>query len=142
MVIHTGWNSGHPEAAQFNDPKYIAQVAERYPTLKIVIAHFFWPEMDYCYEITHVYPHIYYDTSGLADKEVIEATGVEIIRKVLLKVLRENSKKIIFGTDYAMCNRREHIELINQLPVAKEVREEIFWRNAVNVFNLPVEGVY
>jgi len=74
----------------------------------------------------------------LADGEVIEATGLERIRSVLLKILQEDPKKIIFGTDYAMCNRKEHLEMIKQLPVAAEVREGIFWRNAVKLFNFPV----
>jgi predicted TIM-barrel fold metal-dependent hydrolase len=138
MVIHTGWNSGHPEAAQYNDPKHIVQVAALYPAMKIVLAHLFWPEVDYCYDMTHACPRIYFDTSGLADAEVLEATGVERIRAVLLKILEENPKKILFGTDYAMCNRRDHIEMVKQLPVPVEVREDIFWRNAVELFRLPV----
>jgi uncharacterized protein len=138
MVIHTGYNSAHPEVAQYNDPKYIVQVAEEYPGLKLVIAHLFFPEVDYCYEMTHNYPQIYYDTSGLADPEVIEATGEERIRAVLLKILEENPKRVVFGTDYAMCDRRAHIEMVKQLPVGREVREGIFWRNAVELFNLPM----
>lgn len=140
LVVHTGWNPGHPEAAQYNDPKYIVQVAEQYPEMKIVISHFFWPEVDYCYEMTHAYPHIYYDTSGLADQEVIEATGLERIQTVLLKTLEGNPKKIVFGTDYAMCNRKEHVAMIKQLPVAPDVRDGILWRNAVKLFSLPVSG--
>ena len=30
MVIHTGWNSGHPEVARYNDPKHIIAVAAQY----------------------------------------------------------------------------------------------------------------
>lgn len=140
MVIHTGYNPGHPEVAKYNDPKHIVKIAERYPGLKIVIAHFFWPEVDYCYELTHSYPYIYHDTSGLADQEVIEATGFERIESVLLKTLHDDPEKIMFGTDYAMCSRQDHIEMINQLPITDEVREGIFWRNAVKVFDLPVDG--
>ena len=140
LVVHTGWNSGHPEVARYNDPRYIVQVAGQYPNLKIVIAHFFWPEVDYCYELTHACPHIYYDTSGLADEEVVQATGWERIQAVLLKTLQENPQKVIFGTDYAMCDRAAHIEMVEQLPVAAEVREGIWWRNAVELFNLPVGG--
>ena len=140
MVIHTGYNPGHPEAAKYNDPKHIVEIAERYPDLKIVIAHFFWPEVDYCYELTHSYPNIYHDTSGLADQEVIEATGAERIDAVLIKTLEEDPGKVMFGTDYAMCSRQDHIELINRLPVTEEVRDGVFWRNAVKVFNLPVNG--
>ncbi len=140
LVIHTGQNPGHPEVAQYNDPQYIVQVAEQYPKMKIVIAHFFWPEVDYCYAMTHSYPNIYYDTSGLADDEVIEATGFEKIQAVLLKTLQEDPKKVVFGTDYAMCDRQAHIEMIHHLPVTDDVREGIFWRNAVALFDLPVCG--
>ncbi len=140
MVIHTGWNSGHPEVACYNDPKYIVQVAERYLGLKIVIAHFYWPEVEYCYRVTLEYPNIHYDTSGLADGEVILATGQGRIETVLLKVLEENRKKIIFGTDYAMCDRAAHIEMVKRLPITAEMREGILWTNAVELFRLPVGG--
>jgi predicted TIM-barrel fold metal-dependent hydrolase len=138
MVIHTGANPGHPEVAKFNDPKYIVQVSDRYPKMKIVIAHLFWPEVDYCYQVTHTYPRIYYDTSGLADKEVIEATSFDKIQHILLKILQDDPKRVIFGTDYAMCSVQDHIEMINKLPVSEAVKEFIFWRNAVEVFKLPV----
>jgi predicted TIM-barrel fold metal-dependent hydrolase len=45
FVIHTGWNSGKPEAAKWNDPKYIIQLCDEYPGLKVVICHYFWPEL-------------------------------------------------------------------------------------------------
>lgn len=138
MVIHTGWNPGYPEAARFNDPKYIVQIAERYPDLKIVIAHFYWPEVYYCYQMTHRYPNIFYDTSGLADKEVTDATGLARIRGVLMDIIRYNPQKVIFGTDYAMCSREDHIEMIRQLPITQAARERIFWRNAAAIFNLSV----
>lgn len=138
MVIHTGQNTGHPEVAQYNDPKYIVEIAQRFPRLPIVIAHFFWPKVDYCFELTCDCENIYFDTSGLADPEVVRETGKEVIERVLLKTLAKNSKKVIFGTDYAMCDRQKHIDLINKLPISNKVRENIFWRNAVELFNLPV----
>jgi predicted TIM-barrel fold metal-dependent hydrolase len=138
MVIHTGYNPGKPEVAKYNDPKHIIKIAQRYPDMKIVIAHYFWPEVDYCYQMTHVYPNIYYDTSGLADQEVLEVTGSERIQAVLLKTLERHPEKVIFGTDYAMCSRQDHIQMVKQLPVTEEVRAGIFWRNAVKAFNLAI----
>jgi len=142
MVIHTGWNSAHPEVAQYNDPKYIVRVAERYPRLKIVIAHYFWPEVAYCYRLTHGYTNIAYDTSGLADAEVIQATGFENIQSVLLQTLSEKPKNVIFGSDYAMCSRPDHIQLVEQLPISNDLKEGIFWRNAVEIFNLPIPSSF
>ena len=85
-------------------------------------------------------PHIYYDTSGLADEELITVTGQQRIQAVLLKTLQENPKKIIFWTDYAMCNRRDHFDLIRQLHVTAEVWEGILGRNALELFKLPVQN--
>jgi predicted TIM-barrel fold metal-dependent hydrolase len=136
MVIHTGCTPGNPDVAKYNDPKHIVQIAQLYPSLKIVIAHYFFPEVEYCYDLTHTYPNIYFDTSGLADQEVIDATGLEKIQGVLVKTLNDGPEKVIFGTDYAMCSHQDHIDLINALPVSTEVRERIFWRNAVEVFHL------
>jgi hypothetical protein len=41
MVIHTGQNPGAPEVAKFNHPAEIIEVASNFPTLAIIIAHFF-----------------------------------------------------------------------------------------------------
>ena len=141
MVIHTGANPGKPEVAKYNDPKHIVEVIARFPQLKIVIAHLFWPEVEYCFEMTHQYPNIYFDTSGLADAELIEATGLDKIQTVLLKILQNNPQRVLFGTDYAMCNRQDHIDMINNLPVSEEVKEAIFWRNANDLFNLQITGM-
>jgi len=134
VMIHTGWNSNHPEAAQYNNPKYIVQVAERFPDLKIVIAHYFWPEVEICFELTHGYAQIYYDTSGLADAEVVEATGKERIEAVLVKTLSEKPRSVLFGSDYDMCSIPDHLRLVLNLPVSAEVKEGILWRNANEVF--------
>jgi len=138
MVIHTGWSSNQPEAAQYNDPRYIVQIARDYPDLTIVIAHYFWPEVDYCYELTHGYSNIYYDTSGLADDEVVGVTGLDRIQRVLTKTLAENPTKVIFGTDYAECSRQDHVALINGLLLQTEVREMVFGRNAMRLFHLNI----
>ena len=138
IVIHTGWNSNHPEVAQYNDPKYIVQIACDYPDLTIIIAHYFWPDVEYCYELTHSYDNICYDTSGLADEEVVRVTGLDRIQRVLAKTLAEDPAKVIFGTDYAMCNRQAHIALMEGLSLQTRVKEMVLWRNATKLFQLNI----
>jgi uncharacterized protein len=41
IVIHTGGTLKNPKAAKYNDPRYIVKVADAFPDLKIVIAHYF-----------------------------------------------------------------------------------------------------
>jgi predicted TIM-barrel fold metal-dependent hydrolase len=138
MVIHTGQNPGAPEAAKFNHPAEIVRVAASFPNLALVIAHFYWPEVELCYRLTHAHPNIHYDISGLADPEVIEASGQEAIRSVLRKTITEHPTRVVFGSDYAMCSRADHIELIKDLHLPDAVAEQVFWRNAAELFSLPV----
>lgn len=136
IVIHTGANPGNPETARYNDPKHIVKVARRFPTLKIVIAHYFWPKVEYCYELTKPYANIYYDTSGLADDEVVEETGLDKIKKTLTSTLKQRPNSVVFGTDYAMCSIEKHIALIESLAIPTESKEMIFSRNPMRLFKL------
>lgn len=138
IVIHTGWNSNHPEIAKYNNPKYITKIAKIFSKLKIIIAHYFWPEVEYCYKITRGYKNIYFDTSALANDEVIKETGLKKIKKVLEQSIKDDSESVLFGTDYAMCDTKEHIKLINSLNISKENREKVFWKNANKLFRLKI----
>ena len=120
--------------------KEIVEVAKKHPALKIVIAHYFWPKMDYCYEITRDVPNIYFDLSAVADEEVVEATGgLEIIKNVLKKTIADRPDKVIFGTDWPMCKTKNHIDLIDSLNLAAESNNNIFFNNAVKLYKLPLD---
>ncbi|MFA7253493.1 MAG: amidohydrolase family protein [Patescibacteria group bacterium] len=137
VVIHTGINSGDFECAEYNDPKYIAEIANKYPDLKIVIAHYFWPKMQYCYGITKPYKNIYFDTSVMADDEVIELSGgIEKVVDILEKTIIDKPNNLLFGTDYPMCDTKKHIDLINNLKISHELKAMIFNVNAKKIFNI------
>jgi predicted TIM-barrel fold metal-dependent hydrolase len=138
IVIHTGASSRNPEPAKYNDPKHIVKVAKRFPKLKIVIAHYFWPKVKYCHELTKSYANIHFDTSGLADDEVVEETGLDKIKKVLTLTVEQRPCNVAFGTDYAMCNIRKHIELIESLRIGGRTKDRIFSENAIKLFHLSV----
>ncbi len=100
IVIHTGASSKHPQLSRYNDPKHMIKIAEKHPRLKIVIAHYFFPRVEYCHELMKPYRNIYFDTSGLADEEVIAATGLDRIKRVLALTANERPRNVVFGTDY------------------------------------------
>lgn len=139
VVFHTGASTRDSECAKYNDPKYLVKIAEKYKTLKVVISHFFWPKMEYCYELTKNLKNIYYDTSAMADDEVIESSGgwkkvVEILKKtVLLK-----PENVLFGTDWPMCPVDKHIQLIKNIGLDSKTEEKIFFLNAVNLYKLKI----
>lgn len=135
LIIHTGANSGDFEIMKYNDPKMIVEIARERPDLKIIISHYYWPKMDYCYKTTKKLKNIYFDTSALADKEVINSSGgIEKIREIIKKTIFRNSESVIFGTDYPMGKFEEHIKLINSLNISQELKTKIFSKNASNLF--------
>jgi len=136
LVIHTGENSGDSECSKYNDPKYIIEVAKKYPSLKIVISHLFWPKVEYCVEVTRDFNNISYDTSALADEEVLQKTGKEKIEIALEELIKKYDKKILYGSDYGMCNIENHIDLVNNLKISDIQREGVFYKNAKSIFRI------
>lgn len=137
VVIHTGENSGDKECAKYNDPKFLVEIADKNPQLKIIISHFFWPQMEYCWEVTKDFSNIYYDTSAMADPEVVEATGGwNKVLAVLKKAIENKPDNVLFGSDWPMCPIDQHLQLIKDLGLAKTVEEKIIAVNAQKVFKL------
>jgi predicted TIM-barrel fold metal-dependent hydrolase len=136
VVIHTSANSRM--AARYSDPKNIVKLVKSFSDLQIVIAHYFWPKMEYCYEITRGYENIYFDTSALAYDKIIKKKGIEKIKKILTRTIEDNPKSILFGSDYAICSFESHIKLINSLEISKENKKRIFWKNANKLFKLRI----
>jgi uncharacterized protein len=134
LVIHTGINSEKDnDCSKYNDPKYIEEIAIKYPNLKIIVVHYFWPKLDYCYNKLITFPNIYFDIAALADKEVIDITGEENIVRVLEKT---PANRIIYGTDYAMCSMETHINLIKGLKFTDKEKEDIFFNNALKTYEI------
>jgi hypothetical protein len=139
VVFHTGANTGNADCAKYNDPKHIVVIAEKYKGLKIVVSHFFWPKMEYCYEITKDLNNIYYDTSAMADNEVIESSGGwNKVLKILKKTVLLKPDSVLFGTDWPMCSVINHIQLIKDLELDSKTKEKIFFHNAVNLYKLQI----
>jgi predicted TIM-barrel fold metal-dependent hydrolase len=142
VVFHTGDISSDPNIKDplfYNDPKYIVETANKYPKLKVIITHYFWPRIEYCYEITKNSPNIYFELAGTADPEVLEKSGgIEKMIDVLEKTIQDRPDKVIFGTDWPMCDIKRQIELVESLKIDMETKERIFSKNAVKVYKLPV----
>jgi predicted TIM-barrel fold metal-dependent hydrolase len=60
----------------------------------------------------------------------VKETRYEKIKQVLEDTLALDDNKVIFGTDYAMCDIRSHIKLIDDLNISNNVKEKVFFENA------------
>jgi len=137
IVIHTGINTNDSDCAKYNNPKHIIKITEKYPNLKIVISHYFWPKMEYCYQTTKNYGNIYFDTSAMADDEVVVASGgINKVANILEMTIRDKPNGVIFGTDYPMCDIAKHIGLINRLKISDSAKADVFYQNAQRLFRI------
>jgi predicted TIM-barrel fold metal-dependent hydrolase len=139
VVFHTGANSNDLKPLEYNDPRYMVQIAQQNPTLKIVIAHYFWPQIDYCFDLTVHIPNIYYDISALADPEVTQACGgIPKVKDILMKTIQVKPSSVMFGSDYDMCDQKTHLDLINSLKISTSAKHDILGRNFGRCYNLVV----
>lgn len=139
LIVHTGINSGNWAAAKYNDPKHIIKIAKNFPKLKIIIAHYFWPKLDYCFRMTAGFNNIYFDTSILADAEVIkESGGIKKIRDILTRTIKRRADSVLFGSDWPIGNLKKHIDLIDSLPISKLEKQNIFFSNAMSLFRFKI----
>ena len=95
--------------------------------------------MEYCYKLTKDLKNIYYDTSAMADPEVVEATGGrDKVLQVLKKTILKKPDNVLFGTDWPMCPVDKHIQIIKDLRLDGQTEEKIFFLNAVNLYKLEI----
>ena len=60
---------------------------------------------------------------------------------MLEKTIKEDPYRIVFGTDYGMCSIGKHIELVNSLDIDDKCKENIFYRNALKLYNLNIKNL-
>lgn len=107
--------------------------------MKIIITHYYWPKLDYCYESTKNIENIYFERAALADEEVVEKSGgVNKIREIIIKILNDRPDKVVYGADWPMCDMKKHVDLVKSLNLDKETKEKIFYKNAKDIYNLPI----
>lgn len=94
VVIHAG--SG-PESGRFTGPGPITEVLNRFPRLKLVIAHLGMPEYSAFLDLVAQFDDVHLDTT-MAFTHFTEAT-MPFPREELPR-LRDHADRIVFGSDY------------------------------------------
>jgi hypothetical protein len=136
VVYHSGETMNETWREEYSHPHEIAKVAERFPALKIVIAHFSQPHLAACRDVVLAYPNVHVDISGLAYPGVIELCGQAAITGNLEAVVTQQPEKVLFGTDWPICDVEEHLRLVASLPISDADKDRILSGNAMRVFAL------
>lgn len=123
VVFHGGWDPAG-KGDILAPPRSFANIAEKFPDLKIIAAHMggmkMFDEVEDC--IAGKYGNIYLDTAVVADY---------IAPEQLLRIIEKHgTDKIIFGSDAPWDDPIKEIEMIQNLPLSDDEKEMIFHINA------------
>ena len=136
VVYHSGETMDEPWREKYNHPYEIAKVAERFATLKIVVAHFSEPHLVACRDVLQDYPNVHADISGLAYPDVVARLGKAAIASILGEMVTQQPEKVLFGIDWPICDVGAHLDLVEALPITDAAKELILGHNAERVFPL------
>ncbi|HEV2339515.1 MAG TPA: amidohydrolase family protein [Patescibacteria group bacterium] len=143
LMIHTGvlmiGCKGHLEQAQ---PLHVDRIAHAYPNLKIIIAHMGNPWLTDTVAVMWKNPNVYTDLSAFfVENQPIDPKDVMLFlaRMRDMKDFLGSFKRCLFGTDWPLYSQKEYLDAVKQIGLTDEERELIYWKNATELFKLPVQ---
>ncbi|OLN33679.1 amidohydrolase family protein [Desulfosporosinus metallidurans] len=125
LILHL---SGMPVESPYTRVEFLLDVLKSFPDLKVTIAHMGLPnDFSLASKLAACYSNVYLDTAFILGNPRFP------MRDEWLRAIDDNPTKFIFGTDYPVMDYspRDAIQALNQLPLSKEVKTNLFWDNAM-----------
>jgi uncharacterized protein len=110
---------------KFCRPVDVDEVAVDFPELKLMIAHFGWPWYEESLAVVQRNENVYFNIAGWAPKRIPEVVWEHIRGPV--------KHKALMGSDYPLVSRERIMEELGQMDLPEDVRERLFYRNALAV---------
>lgn len=137
IMTHTGPNvenffkdPSEIKERQFAEPKSWTRVLQKYPKLRLVLAHFAGSTHYYkdAIEIMESYPHVYTDCSMVLNK-LTPTDATNFIKKV-------GVDRVLFGTDYPGHEIVHEIDLVKALGLSDEEKDKVLFKNAIRFYGM------
>ncbi len=141
LIFHTGLlQSGLPGRLKQSHPLNIDDLANKFPNLKIVMAHFGNPWIIDGTMVARRNKNVYVDLSGYFGEGKFSKEHVDFFKQDLnyFRGFLDGFEKCLFASDWPQCSQREYVNAVNQLPLTDEEKNLVFWKNAKNIFQLDI----
>ncbi len=102
VLFHTGTTGLGDCEIKFSKPEYLDEVCQRFPDLKVVMAHFGWPWSDVAIALALRHPNVFLDVSGWRPRYIPQD-----VLPYLNGILQD---RFLFGTDYPMMRQEEWMD--------------------------------
>ena len=132
IVAHSGRNLAEQ---QFSEPRAFAEVYERFPDLKLVMAHLGNGSWRQTTDLADAYPNALFDTSEVTEwyGAPLAPTPAELAR--LIKDV--GPERVMLGTDFPWWSPAHCVERIMDLPIlSTEEKEGILGANAARLLGV------
>ena len=126
VLFHSGWDNSEYSAADI-----VAQTAEKHRGTKIVCCHCLYPNIKDCLPLTK-YENLYFDLSSTAD----DKNTFLSIKDDITALINSAPDRVLFGSDYACCDQKIHIDAIKGLDLSEEIKNKVFFENAIRLYRI------
>jgi len=138
-IFHSGdtWDQAKSAKLKYAHPFNLDDLATDMPDLKIVIAHFGNPWAMDAAEVSYKNKNVYIDCSGLV-YDSVKPDDEALLRRLFSDYILFGGSigKLLFGTDWSLCDQKKYIRYIGQLPLSKSDKKKVFYENSLKLFNL------
>jgi predicted TIM-barrel fold metal-dependent hydrolase len=132
MVGYTGAGAGQRGGAgiqlDLSHPRYIDELAVRYPDLKIISSRPAWPWQDEMIAIMLHKPNVWAEMHGWSPKYYTDALKREIRNRL--------KDRVMFGADYPLLQYERLVADWQSLGYDEAVLEKVFHKNAEKLFGV------
>ncbi len=139
VMFHSGDTYAPTGKIKYSHPIHIDDLAVDYPELKIVICHVGNPWIKDCMEVVYKNKNVYADISGLVLGDFSDK-----FEKYMKKEIEEmityagDPNYLLYGTDWPISNMKSYLKFMDQLDLAEDKKELIYWKNAAELFKLDI----
>jgi len=136
MVGYNGSGAGLPGGGgvelELCHPRYIDQLAVRYPTLRIIASRPAWPWQDEMIAVLLHKPNVWNELHGWSPKYLTDAFKREIRNRL--------KDRVMFGADYPLFRYERLVADWRALGYDDAILERVFFRNAEALLTPPLTG--
>ena len=116
-------------------PRYFAEAAAAFPTVRIVLAHLGTGYEDDVMALTRDHANVYADTSTVPSRVL----NGRLDREGLARLIRGiGIGHVLFGTNWPLYDPRSDVGVLESLPLTESEKQAIFAENALGVLGIAV----
>ena len=137
MLIHCGLSWSLLGQAKYARPLALEEVAQEFPALPIIVAHFGWPWVEEALLLALKYRNVYLDTSIVYSGTPRDALRHVLERQIGIEVLeRSLPHQVLFGSNYPRADIRRSVRGLDALPLSPALWEAVARGNAAGLLGL------